>query len=352
MLSYRENYLRNVRLQQPEWIPASVGCSLASLDDWREEMEAVMAQYPELFPDFVPGAIDYQNLDFGPANTVGADFVDAWGCTWRTSRNGIEGVVIKGPLASWDDYAGYQVPDPMIQADRGPADWDAVGQAIRQCGAEGNLTFGGLAHGFLFLRLQYLRGFENAMCDMADDEPRLLDLIGRIDRHSLAIVEKYLSFGVDVMELPEDLGAQKSLIISPAQFRRWIKPSYARLVKPCHEKNTLVYIHSDGYIMDLIDDLLDVGMDIINPQDLCNGIDNLARELKGRACISLDIDRQSVIPYGSRQDIFDLIGEEVRKLGSPMGGLELGAGIYPPTPPKNVAALCEALRKYRTWWWD
>lgn len=94
------------------------------------------------------------------------------------------------------------------------------------------------------------------------------------------------------------------------------------------------------------------GVDIANPQDLCNGIDNLANRIKGKACIQLDIDRQSVIPLGTRKEIDELIEEEVRKLGSPKGGLEFVAGIYPPTPPGNIDALFEALEKYRTYWWD
>ena len=110
--------------------------------------------------------------------------------------------------------------------------------------------------------------------------------------------------------------------------------------------------HSDGYIMDLLDDLILAGVTIINPQDLCNGIDNLRRELKGRICIRLDVDRQTIVPYGSRREIHELVEEEVRVLGSPEGGLELIAGIYPPTPPENVDALADAFEEFRTYWFD
>jgi hypothetical protein len=104
--------------------------------------------------------------------------------------------------------------------------------------------------------------------------------------------------------------------------------------------------------MELMDAFVECGIDIINPQDLCNGIDNLAREVKGRMCIRLDIDRQTIVPYGTRQEIRALIEEEVRKLGSPQGGLEMIAGIYPPTPPQSVHALCDAMEEFRTFWWD
>ncbi|MCK4627011.1 MAG: hypothetical protein KAV00_16985, partial [Phycisphaerae bacterium] len=66
---------------------------------------------------------------------------------------------------------------------------------------------------------------------------------------------------------------------------------------------------------------------------------------------ALDVDRQKIVPFGTRDDIHALIEEEVRKLGDPAGGLQLEAHIYPPTPPENVDALCEAIEKFRTFWW-
>lgn len=202
------------------------------------------------------------------------------------------------------------------------------------------------------MRLQYLRGFENALVDMYTDEPLLCELIEKIDGHNMTIVKRYAEMGVDVMEFPEDLGMQKSLVISPEMFRKWILPSYKKLFRPCKENNILVEFHSDGYIMEIADDLIEAGVDIINPQDLCNGIDNVAKEIKGKACIRIDIDRQRIVPYGTRKEIEELIEEEVKKLGSPQGGLEFIAGVYPPTPPENVDALCEALKKYRRYWWE
>ncbi|MCD6378092.1 MAG: hypothetical protein J7L99_04485, partial [Planctomycetes bacterium] len=87
-------------------------------------------------------------------------------------------------------------------------------------------------------------------------------------------------------------------------------------------------------------------------QDLVNGIDEIAKNVKGRFCIELDVDRQKIVPTGNRREIHNLIEEEVRKLGDPSGGLSLIVGIYPPTPPEAVDALCEAFRKFRTYWWD
>jgi uroporphyrinogen-III decarboxylase len=202
------------------------------------------------------------------------------------------------------------------------------------------------------MRLTYLRGFDSLMVDIAAAEPRLHKLIDLLVEHNMTIIRQWVDMGVDLVNIGEDLGSQTASIIGPRHFARWIRPAYEKLIAPCAEKGILVALHSDGYIMDLMDEFRIAGVNIINPQDLVNGIDNLAREVKGKFCIRLDIDRQKIVPFGTRQDIHDLIEEEVRKLGSPQGGLEMICGIYPPTPAENVDAVLEAMKEFRTYWWD
>jgi len=185
----------------------------------------------------------------------------------------------------------------------------------------------------------------------AEDE-NLQKLIDIVVEHNLKRVRQWISFSVDVLSAGEDLGTQSAPIMSPKMFRKWIVPAYRRLFMPCREAGIHVDLHSDGRVLELVDCFLESGVNIVNPQDLVNGIDNLAREVKGRCCIRLDIDRQKIIPFGTRKEIRELIEEEVRKLGSPQGGLSLIAGIYPPTTPQNVDALCCALEEFRTFWWD
>ncbi len=353
-ISARENYLRTVRMQgpAPEWIPASVVISGASYDQLRDDLEDVMAHHPILFPGFQKGQRDYDNWDFGPAHSAGKDFKDAWGCIWRSDMDGIEGVVINAPLAHWNDFDAYTAPDPLVTADRAPANWDAVRRNVVAQRERGQLTSGGVPHGFLFMRMYYLRGFENLMYDIALGEPRLQELIDMLVDHNSKIVQQWLDMDVDIINFGEDLGTQTQSAISPKHFAKYVAPAYERLMKPCHDKGTLVALHSDGYIMEIIDQLIASGCDIINPQDLCNGIDNLASEVKSRVCIRLDIDRQSIVPFGTPQEIHDLIEEEVHKLGSPQGGLELICGIYPPTPTENIDAVCSAIEKFRSYWWE
>lgn len=117
-----------------------------------------------------------------------------------------------------------------------------------------------MAHGFLLLRLTYLRGFENVIHDMVDEEPRLLQLIDGICEHSCQLVEQWVSRDVDVVEFPEDLGTQTSSIINPEMLDRFVIPVYHRLMAPCLEKGKHVAFHSDGYILGIVDRLLQTGV--------------------------------------------------------------------------------------------
>lgn len=353
MLTNRENFIRNVRFEKPEWIPANVAINDASWDLWRDDLASVCMRFPQFFgTDIKPGWRDYDPYEFAPGYRKGEPFTDAWGCVWQTACNGIEGVVTHGPLADWDLLPGFQSPDPETTGDRGPLDWPGFAQYGRLVKQGGDPFIGYLPHGFLFMRITYLRGFENAMVDFAMEAPELDQLIEKLVAHNLALIHHFIAAGVDMVEFAEDLGSQESTILSPDLFRRYLKPAYHRLMEPCRQAGILVGFHSDGKTLDILEDQIEAGVQRVNPQDLCNGIDNLARRIKGKACIQLDIDRQTIIPFGTAHDIDDLIREEVMKLGSPNGGLEFIAGIYPPTPPQNVEALCKALLKYQRYWWQ
>ena len=351
-LSVRENFLRNATMTGPEWMPCRMSVSAATFDQLRGEAEDVVARHPILFPGFKKGQRDYDHYDFGPGHRAGELYRDAWGCVWHTSINGLEGVVVEHPLADWDALDAYQPPDARVQLDRSTVNWDAVRERLHTARAKGGLTSGGLAHGFMFLRLEYLRGFENLMLDMATEDPRLWKLCDIVHHFNQAIVQQYLGIGIDVLSLAEDLGTQTASIISPAMFRKWLLPYYRRLMQPARAAGCQVGFHSDGYTMELFDDLIDAGVTIVNPQDLIHGIRELSEHLKGRVCIRLDVDRQTVVPHGTPQEIRELIREEVLELGSPKGGLELVCGIYPPTPPENIEAVCSAMEELRTYWFD
>jgi uroporphyrinogen decarboxylase len=181
---------------------------------------------------------------------------------------------------------------------------------------------------------------------MVDGNVNLTKLIDMVEEFNMSIVKRYLDMDVDIMSYPEDLGMQKGPMLSPTHFKKYIKPSYERLMKPARDKGVIVHMHSDGDLHDLIDDIIDGGVEIINLQDLVNGIDWIADRFSGKICVDLDIDRQLITAKGTPKAIDALIHEEVEKIGHKDGGLMMIYGLYPGVPLENVKALMDAMERY------
>ncbi len=344
----RENYLRNVKMTGPEWIPVHVNLSDSLWNELGEELDEVVARHPRLFPNHDPR--DFNT--WAPRQRKGQCERDPWGVLWDFEYDGIEGQTVEHPLDDWAKFNSFEPPDPMRYTDRTEIDWDRWHADVHWQKERGELTEGNLDHGYFLMRLWYLRGFDNLMLDIATGEPRLRKLCEMVTRRNLVRIRQFIAADVDVVYFGEDLGTQTASIISPRDFREWVLPYYRQMMGPVREAGIVVDTHSDGYIMELVDLLLDAGADVLNPQDLCNGIDNIEREIKGRCCIKLDVDRQKIIPFGTPGEIRDLIEEETRKLGSPEGGLSFISGVFPPTPPENVDALLSAFEEFQTYWWE
>jgi uroporphyrinogen decarboxylase len=278
---------------------------------------------------------------------VNEPYVDDFGCVWVTSMHGIVGTVQKHPLESWDAFKDFQMPDPMTCTGIGTIHWDEYSARISNTKKEGNrLAVGGLRHGHTFLQLCDLRGYENLLFDMADDEPRLTKLIDMLTEFNLEVVNQMVKSGCEMIQYAEDLGMQKGPMISPSLFRKYIVPSYKRLMQPSIDNHIIIHFHSDGDIRTLVNDILDCQVQVLNLQDNCNGIEWIANHLKGRVCIDLDIDRQSVTRFGTPREIDEYIRREVEALGSKEGGLLMIWGLYPGTDIKNIKAVFDAMEKY------
>ena len=342
----RRQWLSNVELRGCDGIPCSVYLPAAVRRLYGAELGDLCAKYPDL--GIAPLAAVEDEDSLAPGERAGERFIDAWGCVWENLQNGIVGQVTGSPLADRDALAAYEPPSPAETGHFHPIDWEHEERIIRSGRDAGVLTRGAVAHGFFFQRLCYLRGFEALMEDIARADPRLDVLCGMVLAFNEGLVRRYLDIGVDVMHFGDDLGMQDRLTISPAAWRRWVKPAYARLFGMCRRAGTHVYLHSDGYIVDIMPDLIECGVTILNPQDLCNGLDEIRRLLKGKVCIDLDIDRQKIVPRKTPAEIDAHVQRCVRTLASPRGGLMLTCGIYPGTPLENIDAVLGAMSKYRT----
>ena len=347
--SARDNLLRAIRFERPDTIPMVFHINSACWHHYDQEVLVELIQsHPLLFPDYQAPELPYAP-EHPPFARAGEPFTDPWGCVWETSDDGIVGVVTKHPLESWDAFDGYEAPDPDRFNHYGPIDWDQMGAGGNPIGFFGCLRSGEVGHGHTFLKLCDLRGYANLLTDMADGEPRLSELIEMVEAFNAGLVHNFIErVGVELMGFAEDLGMQQGPMLSPDHFRTYISPSYQRLMKVARDAGCIIYMHSDGDIRTLVDDLIGGGVEVINLQDLVNGIGWIREHLAGKVCVDLDIDRQRITPRGTPADVDALIREEVETLASPEGGLTMIYGLYPGVPVENVKALMDAMEKYAT----
>lgn len=339
------NTLRAIRFERPEYIPVFFWINPACRHHYPQEaLFELMAEHRILFPDFDPK--NEPIPEPAPWERAGAPYIDAWGCVWETTDDGITGIVTQHPLADWNAFESFKPPDPAETNGMTKIDWADIKKEALKIKSEGKHYTASLEHGHAFQRLTYLRGYENLLFDMTDGQIRLRRLIEMVENFSAGIVQRYLDAGCEMLCYPEDIGMQQGPMLSPEHLRTYIRPIYEHLITPAHEAGCLVHMHSDGDIRELIDDLVQSGIDVINLQDLVNGIDWIATNLKGRVCIDIDIDRQQITPFGSPGQIDKLIREEAEKLGSREGGLMMIYGLYPGIPIKNIKAVMDAMERY------
>jgi uroporphyrinogen-III decarboxylase len=252
--------------------------------------------------------------------------------------------VVESPLADWSAFPKYQPPDVLTKTERGERDWNAIRRDLQNAGKEGHLRWGNGDR--LFDRLYFLRGFENLMVDIGTDDPHLPALIDMLTQYELKLVKLWLDAGVEVIGFHTDIGMQTSLMISPAKFRKYIKPMFKTIFQAVREAGALVALSSDGHMLDIVDDLVECGVNMHDPQFRANTLAGIERCYKGKMCINLDLDRQ-MFAFCTPQDIWEQVRESVRRLNSPKGGLMLAGSVWDKnTPLENIEALIAAMEEY------
>ncbi len=313
----RDDRWKAAHFAHPETIPVSAGILPAAWMRHRAALDAIVRRYPEVF-----GASEGdRNYDaIGRGTYVAGNHTDAWGCVWSNVRTGMEAIVTGHPLPERE----------MIHA---------------LCAPEKDE---GLPHGYMFLRLTDLRGFEEAMIDFAEEPPELQQMIDLVLAYNVRQAERMAREAREAQWfwLGDDLGMQTGLPTGAAKWRAYLKPCFQKIWAPFKSSGHGVYVHTDGCIHEIIPDLYEAGADIINPQVRANGLENLRRVCRGRIPIALDLDRQ-MFPFCTPQDIDDHVREAVEMLATPAGGLWLQAEIAPDVPLANVEAIAEALLRYR-----
>jgi len=348
---YTENFLRAVEFRYPEWIPCIVSFAPATWIKYGGELEKIVLEHLNLFPNYLGLVPSYKKGDFKkiklPRSYRKGKWKDVWGIVWENIEEGLDSMPVdkEAPLKNWEDLENYKDPSPLFLDFVGEEiDWEEGKKLLEEAKKEGNLACGSLVHGFMYMWLYYLRGFTNLMMDIATEDPRLNQLIEMILNYNLKLVNKWIETRAEIILFGDDLGHQKSLPISPSDWRRYLKPCYAKIFGACQDREVYVYLHSDGHFLEIIEDLIECGVNIINPQIKANSLEGLEKVAKGKVCIDLCLDRQ-LFPFASRQEIRNHIWEVVKVLSSKEGGLMLSAYCTPDVPLEIIETICQVLEE-------
>lgn len=285
-------------------------------------------------------------------------FTDSFGITWRMPLDkGLYYDMYRHPLQSIDpthpkDLERYPLPDPIDPARF--AGWrERIDRALKK---ERPILINSY-HGGLFETALWLRGFEDLFMDMAMHPSFVEALLDRILEERLAYWERVLHFIGDapvIVGEADDLAGQESTLISPAMYRQFIKPRHRELFSFIKERafgECFLFYHSCGALYPLLPDLIEVGVDIINPvQYRAKGMDRdlLKREFGDVLTFwGGGVDTQRVLPRGTPKEVREETRRSIEAF-APGGGFVFSAvhSIQADVPPENIMAMWEVLSSY------
>jgi len=179
----------------------------------------------------------------------------------------------------------------------------------------------GIVGGFGFAVMRYMRKMDNLMVDMVLDKENHSRLNEMVDELVLKQIRIACNMGFDAAGIYEDWGTQTSLLISPGLWRELYKPSYKKLISEVHRLGMFFFMHSCGYIYEIIEDLIECGVDVFNfDQITLMGVDRLSGEFGGRVTFWNPVDSQKILQTGNKEVIQWHARDLIRKFGKFNGG--------------------------------
>ena len=237
---------------------------------------------------------------------------DEWGAVWDNIGVCNLGEVKDYPLKDWKDWEKLNIPDVSD-----PNRWKDLSTARQRAGDKFLL-----AHGIsIYERVHFIRGLENTWADIYENPYELGMLIDLLVDMNLYAIELYASAEVDGFMFCDDWGLQSALMISPKSWKEIWKPRYAKIYQAAHDAGMLTFLHSCGYIVEILDDFIEIGLDVVQMDQQENmGLELLGKRFGGRISFWCPVDIQSTMVRGTLEDIRSYCRRMVKLLGRPEGG--------------------------------
>jgi uroporphyrinogen decarboxylase len=333
-MNSRELVNRAVEFDKPSRFPRDMWALPYANIHHPEQLKYIQSMYPADIVMCPVSGYKVKPLMKGDAYAVGS-YTDEWGCVFENRQAGIIGEVkypILKDLSNWDEV---RIPSEMLTFDI-----DGVNDF---CDNSDKFVLSG-CYPRPFERLQFIRGSANVYMDLGTMPSEIVKLLDKIHNFNLEELELWAKTKIDALFIMDDWGSQLSLLISPAMWREVFKPLYKDYVSIAHSHNKKIFMHSDGNILDIFPDLIELGIDAVNSQIFCIGVDKL-EQFKGKITFWGEIDRQHILRKGTIEEVKDaveLVKDKLYEDGGVIAQCEFGPGGN----PENVKAVFEQWDKY------
>ena len=334
----RELVTRCLRFENPERIPRQMWALPWAEKHFPREMAAIRERFPA---DIAGPKSVYRPSPrcSGDRHGIGTS-VDEWGCVFENVQDGVHGEVKNPVLADIADWKSCKPPYETL-----PEDAVVARDEVNRFCAETDFFAAGGCCARPWERMQFLHGSANSMMAVMMPDEGARDLLRVIHEFYLKELEFWVSTDVDAVNFMDDWGSQRQLLIPPPVWRELFRPLYKDYCDLAHANGKFIFMHSDGCIAEIYDDIVEIGVDALNSQLFTMDMADLARRAKGKITFWGEIDRQHVMPAEDPQVARDAVREVARHLYDPRGGIIAQFEISPGSRPANAVAIFEEWEK-------
>jgi len=341
-MNSRERVIRTLNFQETDRVPLDFGGRLNDL----------MRHYNAPDADTVKGilGIDFRQMGWlfhtyrGPERTVNGYAADYWGVPKECGVGDTNVLCPLSEIMSVDQVEGYAWPSADdFCYDSVESDIDA----IKDYYVTANV-WAPFFHNFT-----WLCGFENSLMYLASEPEITKSMLRNIMDFWLEYTRNVLERGrgrIDCVGNYNDFGSQKGMIMSPKTWRTFFKPELKRLYDLIKGHGAKVFQHSCGAVAEIIPDLIEIGVDILNPvQVAADGMDPgfLGREFGGKIVFHGGIDTQHVLPKATEAEVRAEVGRIIRTLGEKGGYILCGTQEFmDDIPIGNIVAVYEEAKNH------
>jgi len=290
----RELYQRTLNQEEVERLPRDLWM-VPYIHMYRNDE---LQRFYELYPVDVTGApgIKYGKSPYtkGEHYRIGK-WVDEFGSEWTALENGVAGEVKNPPIKTQADLDKYVLPWEML-------DEASFRDQAQDYNKTDKFVMAG-SHVRPFERLQFMRGTEQLFIDIATEDPIFIKLLERLHEFYVRELKMLSQQNVDGISFMDDWGSQRSLLISPAAWRKFFKPLYKEYCDIIRSGGKYVFFHTDGHTEAIFGDLIEVGVHAINSQMFCMDMEKLGAQYGGKVTFWGEMDRQRILPFGTEEEV-------------------------------------------------